>query len=86
MPLIFKQEINPTIPHDGKVNQNQDTSHTFILRFWLEKREIKNAKPIWRGVVEHVASGQCLYIQDLDEIKAFVASHLQEKGIWQKEN
>jgi hypothetical protein len=55
----------------------QDNSHTFIARFWLEPREIKNAKPIWRGVVEHVASGQRRYLRDLDEVKAFVASYLQ---------
>jgi hypothetical protein len=59
----------------------QDNSHTFIARFWLESREIKNAKPIWRGVIEHVASGQRRYLQDLDEVKAFVASYLQGKGI-----
>ena len=59
----------------------QDNSHTFIARFWLESREIKDAKPIWRGVIEHVASGQRRYLQDLDEVKAFVTSYLQGKGI-----
>jgi len=71
---------------DGKVNQTQDTSHTFIARFWLEPREIKDAKPIWRGVVEHVASGQRLYLEDLDEIKTFIDNHLQETGICPQEN
>ena len=86
MPLIFKQEIEPAMQPDGMVNQIPDTSHTFIARFWLESREIKDAKPIWRGVVEHVASGQRRYLQDLDEIKAFVASHLEEKVSGRKNN
>jgi hypothetical protein len=71
---------------DGKVNQDQDTSHSFIARFWLEPREIKDAKPIWRGVVEHVASGQRRYLEDLDEVKAFITVHLQDTGIWPHEN
>ena len=86
MDLIFKQEIESTMQPDGKVNQNQDTSHTFIARFWLEPREIKDAKPIWRGVVEHVASGQRRYLEDLDEVKAFITAHLQNTGIWPHEN
>jgi hypothetical protein len=68
------------------VNQNQDRSHTFIARFWLEPREIKGAKPIWRGVVEHVASGQRRYLEDLDEVKAFIAVHLKGTGVWPHEN
>ena len=71
---------------DGKVNLNPDTSHAFIARFWLEHREIKDAKPIWRGVVEHVASGQRRYLEDLDEVKAFITAHLQNTGIWPHEN
>ena len=63
-----------------KVNTIDDNTHSFILRFWLEPRELENAKPIWRGVVEHVASGQRRYLQDLDDIKGFVASILQDKG------
>ena len=72
-------------PH-GKANQNPDTTHSFIARFWIEPREIKDAKPIWRGVVEHVASGQRRYLENLDEIKAFIAVHLQDAAIWPHEN
>ena len=67
------------------MNETQDTSHTFIARFWLEPREIKDAKPIWRGVVEHVASGQRRYLEDLDEVKAFIIVHLEDTGSWPHE-
>lgn len=67
--------------HVGKVNQDRETSHTFIVRLWLEPREIKDAKAIWRGVVEHVASGQRQFLNDLDEIKAFIGNHLKETSI-----
>lgn len=59
------------------MDRNQDTSHTFIARFWLEPREIANAAPIWRGVVEHIDSGRRKYIANLEEIDAFIAMHLQ---------
>ncbi len=83
---MVKQEVEPAIRRNGMVNQNQDTSHTFIARFWLEPREIKDAKPIWRGVVEHVATGRRRYLEDLDEIKAFINVYLQDTGNWPHEN
>ena len=67
-------------------DRGQATSHTFIARFWLERREIKDAKPIWRGVVEHVISGERRYLEDLDEIKTFITCYLQETDIWPHEN
>ena len=86
MPLMIQQELESAIQRDGMVNQSQDTSHTFIARFLLEPREIKDAKPIWRGVVEHVASGQRRYLEDLYEVKAFIAVHLQDTEIWPHEH
>ena len=77
MLLMIKQELKSAIQRDGMVNQNQDTSHTFIVRFWLEPREIEDAKPIWRGVVEHVVSGKRHYLEDLNEVKAFISSYLK---------
>ncbi len=62
--------------HAIRMDQKQDTAHTFIARFWLEPREIANAEPIWRGVVEHVSSGRRKYITELGEIRAFIAEHL----------
>jgi hypothetical protein len=85
-PLAPKQKIKSPESRNAEVNHIQDNSHTFIARFWLEKREIKNAKPIWRGVVEHVASGQRRYLQDLNEIKTFISSQLNENGIWPRDN
>ena len=54
----------------------EDNSHAFILRFWLEPRELEGAKPIWRGVVEHVASGRRIALKGLDEITAFIEPYL----------
>ena len=53
-------------------------SHSFIVRFWVEPREIEDAKPVWRGVVEHVPSGKKLYLNNLEEIIVFINSYLGE--------
>ena len=59
-----------------KMNINEDNTHAFIVRFWLEPRELENARPIWRGVIEHVASGRRFFLKSLDEITAFIESYL----------
>jgi len=58
------------------VNLFEGNSHSFIVRFWLEPREIEDAKPHWRGVIEHVESGKKLYLKNLNEIKAFIGTYL----------
>ena len=58
------------------MDNREDNSHAFIVRFWLEPRELENAKPIWRGKIEHVASGRKVYLKGLNEIHAFIESYL----------
>ena len=54
--------------------------HSFVVRLWLEPREITNAAPVWRGVIEHVPTGKRMYMKNLDQIKAFIESYLPETG------
>ena len=76
--LDLKQETKPLMKHAIREDQSLDRAHTFIARFWLEPREIANAEPIWRGVVEHISSGHRKYITELGEISAFIAEHLHK--------
>ena len=59
----------------------KEKNHTFILRIWNEPREIEGAAPEWRGVLEHVDSGKRKYLNDLDQIIAFIAPYLRKMGI-----
>ena len=59
----------------GAVETNT-RSHTFIVRVWLESRELPGASHTWRGVIEHVATGERRYFLDLAEIQAFIQSFL----------
>ncbi len=53
-----------------------EETHSFILRCWLEPREIETAEPVWRGEVEHVPTGNRIYFRSFDELKRFLASYL----------
>jgi hypothetical protein len=57
-----------------------EKTHVFIVRLWLEAREIEGAETLWRGVVEHVSSGQRRYVDNLDEIPAFIAGYLRSEA------
>jgi hypothetical protein len=52
----------------------------FIVRIWIEPREIPGQKPEWRGYIEHVASGERRSFRSLAEITRFIAPHLEQLG------
>ncbi len=58
-----------------------EKTSAFILRFWREPRTLEGANPIWRGMIEHVPTGQQRYVKELDELGLFIISHLREMGI-----
>lgn len=58
-----------------------DDASAFIVRVWLEHREIEAAPVAWRGSIEHVASGRIKYLTDLDEIKLFIHLFLEAMGV-----
>jgi len=58
----------------------EDNASAFIVRVWLEPREVEGAPATWRGSVEHVASGKIRYFTELDELVQFVRSFLDEMG------
>lgn len=54
----------------------EEQGGSFIVRVWLEPREIEGASPEWRGKIEHVQSGDCTYFRDLDKMVEFITNHL----------
>ena len=55
-------------------------THVFIVRVWIETREIEGAEALWRAVVEHVSSGQRRYLENLGEIETVIVQHLRDMG------
>ena len=58
-----------------------DYAHVFILRIWREPREIANAPPEWRGVIEHFSDGHRQSVSGLEDINAFLLSYLEHMGV-----
>lgn len=61
-----------------------ENMHSFVLRFWLEPREIQDAEPEWRGEVVLVASGKRVYFRSLEDLKKILAFHLPGMGETEK--
>jgi hypothetical protein len=56
----------------------EDDTHVFILRIWRERREIEGAPAVWRGLIEHVPSGDQRYFCDLDDVPECVRPYIAE--------
>lgn len=59
----------------------EDDTHVFIARIWLERRAIKGAPTVWRGMIEHVPSGERHYLKDLDDLTTFIMPYLASLGV-----
>lgn len=59
----------------------EDSTIAYIVRVWLERREIEGAPLAWRGSIQHVASGTTKYLTDLDDIARFIRPFLEEMGV-----
>ena len=57
-----------------------ETTHSFIVRLWLEPSELtearKGSQEEWRGMIEHVASGEKRYFREMDVMVSFIAGYL----------
>ena len=63
------------------MKSTKESSHAFIVRIWIEPREISGAEPIWRGVIERVEDGKQDYVDRLDNVCTYFANYLGEIGI-----
>lgn len=59
----------------------EDNATAYIVRVWLEHRDVNDAPVEWRGSIEHVASGRTKYLTDLDEIARFIRPFLEAMGV-----
>lgn len=47
-------------------------SATFIVRIWMEPREIEGEPPEWRGMIEHLESHEKKYFHSLEVLASFI--------------
>ena len=55
----------------------EEKTQVFILRFWLEPREIEGAQQFWRGMIEYVPTGERRYFHRIDEIPKIIIPFLK---------
>jgi hypothetical protein len=67
--------------HRLAVNSTKETAHAFIVRIWIETRELKDAEPIWRGVIEHIGSGKKVYFDHLEQIAIHIMPYIRALGV-----
>jgi hypothetical protein len=65
----------------GRMSLYESSTHSFIVKIWLEERTDDSDPLIWRGHITHVPSGQRRYMRNLDEMTSFVAIFLQDMGV-----
>lgn len=68
---------------DNQTTLLEDSTITYIVRVWLERREIEDAQLTWRGSIQHLPSGKTKYLTDLDEIARFIRPYLDEISVVQ---
>lgn len=54
----------------------RERTHVFIIRLWIEPREIEGMSSEWRAMIEHIPTNQRRYVRSLDEIRTFIAAYL----------
>jgi hypothetical protein len=59
----------------------EEDTQVFIVRFWRESRELEGAHPIWRGSVEHMPSGQRIYVKNFKEVERVMSSFVPREEL-----
>lgn len=55
----------------------ESSTHSFVIRVWLEETADEADQTKWRGHITHVPSNQRRYFDDLENIKQIVKSYLE---------
>lgn len=56
------------------------TTHSFVIRLWLEEVDRETSQAQWRGHVTHVISRRRRYIENLEEIEEFISGCLESRN------
>jgi len=58
-----------------------EKNESFIVRIWLEPRELRGAPAVWKGEIEHVLSRKRHFFTSLDKIAELIRPYLVNLGI-----
>jgi len=63
------------------MDQLEFSTHSFVVKVWLEGTDDESRQARWRGHITHVQSGRREYFEDLDKIRAFITTYLADMGV-----
>lgn len=64
-----------------------ESTHVFIIRAWLEPREIPGAAPQWRFSIQEVGHEDRTYLRDFAALSVFMQMHMgicRSPASWQR--
>lgn len=59
----------------------EGSTHSFIVRIWLEETLEEAGKARWRGHVTHVPGGERCYFEELSDIVIFILPYLDSMNV-----
>ena len=59
------------------MNLFEANTHVFIVRFWLEPRELEGVEKKGRGVIEYVPTGERQYFESIEDIPQLIARYIK---------
>ena len=65
----------------GDNEQQEQQTHSFIVKIWLEETTREAGKARWRGSITHVPGGERQMVGTVAEIGNFVARYLTAMGV-----
>jgi hypothetical protein len=59
----------------------ETSTHSFIIKIWLEETVEQSGEAKWRGSITHVSSSERRYVESLEAITEFIAGYLEAMGV-----
>jgi len=59
----------------------ESTTHSFIVKVWLEEAAQEAGRATWRGRITHVPGGERQYFRELRDITGFIMPYLAAMGV-----
>lgn len=58
----------------GQMTHDSFETFLFVVKVWLEGRELPGARPLWRGSARNVETGDTRYFSTAGELAQYIAS------------
>lgn len=66
---------------EGYTQFIEPDAHSFVIKIWVDDKDEKTGRVIWRGHITHVASNQRQYFDDLSGLIVFLLPYLKALNI-----